>query len=40
MTTCNNLKDKVVKHIKAIREGKEKTYSFYSLEYAKKWLDE
>lgn len=38
--TSDNLKDDVVKHIKAIREGKEKTYSFDSLEDAKKWLDE
>lgn len=38
--TSDNLKDDVVKHIKAIRSGKEKTYSFDSLEDAKKWLDE
>ena len=34
------LKDDVVKHIKAVRIGKEKTYSFDSLEDAKKWLEE
>ena len=38
--TSDNLKDNVAKHIKAVREGKEKTYSFDSLEDAKKWLDE
>lgn len=34
------LKADVVKHINAIRMGKEKTYTFDSLEDAKKWLDE
>lgn len=34
------LKDDVVRHAKAIRSGKEKTYTFGSLEDAKKWLDE
>lgn len=38
--TSDNLKDDVVKHIKSIREGKERTYSFNSLDEAKKWLDE
>lgn len=37
--TSDNLKDKVARHIKAVRSGKEKTYSFDSLEDAKKWLD-
>ena len=36
--TTDNLKDDVVKHIKAIREGKEETYSFNSLEEAKNGL--
>lgn len=38
--TSEELKEDVVKHIKAVRSGKEKTYSFDSLEDAKKWLDE
>lgn len=38
--TADNLKDRVVKHIKAVRSGEENTYSFDSLEDAKKWLDE
>lgn len=38
--TSDQLKEDVVKHINAIRGGKEKTYSFDSLEDAKKWLDE
>ena len=37
--SSEELKDNVVKHIKAVRSGKEKTYSFDSLEDAKKWLD-
>jgi hypothetical protein len=35
-----DLKANVVKHIKAVREGKEKTYSFDTLAEAKKWLNE
>lgn len=38
--SSGNLKGDVVKHIEAVREGKEKAYSFESLEEAKKWLDE
>lgn len=38
--TSEELKEDVVKHIKAVKSGKEKTYSFDSLEDAKKWLDE
>lgn len=37
--SSDKLKDDVVKHIKAVRRGKEKTYSFDSLEDAKKWLE-
>lgn len=37
--TQNELKDILVMHIKAIREGNEKTFSFDSLEEAKEWLD-
>ena len=37
--SSEELKDNVVKHIKAVRSGKEKTYSFDSIEDAKKWLD-
>lgn len=38
--TSDKLKDSVVRHIKAVREGKEKTYSFDSIDDAKKWLEE
>lgn len=36
----NEHKDTLVKHIMAIREGKENTFSFDSLEDAKGWLDD
>ncbi len=38
--SSENLKTEVVRHIKAVREGKEKTRSFDSLAEAKKWLEE
>lgn len=38
--TQNELKDILVMHIKSILEGKEKTFTFDSLEDAKEWLDE
>ncbi len=38
--SSENLKAEVVRHIKAVRGGKEKTCSFDSLAEAKKWLEE
>lgn len=38
--SSERLKAEVIRHIKAVRDGKEKTRSFDSLAEAKKWLEE